>query len=76
MAISGEVVQAGAGLAMEPNPDSIAHGLMTLLLNATLQASMAEKAAGLARESYSVEAMGEQLVRLYGKIVSCERHFE
>lgn len=75
VAIAGEVAQAGAGLAVAPDPDSIARGLMTLLADGALRASMAESAAGLARERYSLAAMGERLAGLYGKIVSGERRY-
>jgi len=73
VAIADEVAEAGAGIAVEPDPDSIAQGLMELLSDDALRASMAGRAARLARERYSVDVMGERLVRLYEGIVNGER---
>jgi glycosyltransferase involved in cell wall biosynthesis len=73
VAIADEVTNAGAGLAVDPTPGSIAQGLKAVLSDDTLRASMAMKAAELAREKYSVDAMGLGLVRLYEGIVSRER---
>lgn len=72
VAIADEVSEAGAGIAVEPDPDSIAQGLRKLLSDDTLRASMAVRATELAREKYSVDAMGEKLVKLYQVIVSSE----
>jgi glycosyltransferase involved in cell wall biosynthesis len=72
VAIADEVAKAGAGLAVEPNPESIAQGLSAVLSDDTLRVSMAGRAAALAREKYSVDAMGLGLVRLYEGIVNCE----
>ena len=72
VAIAAEVAEAGAGLSVEPNPESIAQGLRTVLSDDTLRASMAGRAAELAREKYSVDAMGLGLVRLYEGIVNRE----
>ncbi len=69
VAIAGEVAQAGAGVTVSPEPQSIAGGLATLLADERLRVDMAHKAAAFAREKYSVEAMGAELVRLYEGIV-------
>ena len=73
VAIADEIAEAGAGIAVEPDPDSIAQGLKKLLSDDALWTSMSGKAAALAREKYSVDAMGERLVRLYEGIVNLER---
>lgn len=72
VAIAGEVQQAGAGLAVAPEPSSIAAALHTLLADVLLRVAMAQKAAVFAREKYSVEAMGMALVQLYEGIVNIE----
>jgi glycosyltransferase involved in cell wall biosynthesis len=72
VAIADEVTDAGAGLAVEPNPESIAQGLRAVLADDSLRASMASRAAMLAREKYSVDAMGLGLVQLYEGIVNRE----
>ncbi|MBP8183166.1 MAG: glycosyltransferase [Rhodoferax sp.] len=72
VAIADEIAEAGAGIAVEPDPDSIAQGLKKLLSDNARWASMSGKAAALAREKYSVGAMGERLVRLYEEIVDRE----
>jgi glycosyltransferase involved in cell wall biosynthesis len=73
VAIAGEIAEAGACVAVEPDPDSIAQGLMKLLCDDALRASMAGRAAALARERYSVDVMGARLVRLYEGIVNGEQ---
>jgi len=69
VAIAEEVAAAGAGLAVEPNPENIARGIITVLSDSALRAAMGGRAAALAREQYSVEAMGLGLVRLYEGIL-------
>jgi len=74
VAIADEVAQAGAGITVAPDAGSIADGLVTVFSDDMLRESMATRAAILARERYSVKAMGERLADLYEKIVSGERH--
>lgn len=69
VAISDEVAEAGAGLAVAPDPESIAAGLEAVWSDEALRASMAERAVRLAQEKYSVDAMGLGLVRLYERIL-------
>ena len=69
VAIANEIAEAGAGIAVEPDPESIAQGLRMVLTDDTLRASMANRTAGLAREKYSVEAMGLGLMGLYESIL-------
>jgi len=73
VAIAGEVAEARAGFAVEPDAASVAQKLSMLLSDETLRESMAVRAAALARDNYSVAAMGECLARLYESIVSGDR---
>lgn len=70
VAISEEVQVAGAGLATSPEPEAIAEALRTLLADEGRRAEMGRRAAALARERYSVEAMGARLHALYSKILA------
>jgi len=72
VAIADKVAEAGAGIAVAPDPDSIAQGLRSLLSDDALRALMAGRAAMLAQEKYSVDTMGERLLQLYQRIVSSE----
>lgn len=74
VAIAEEVTAAGAGLAVFPDADGVAHGLRTLLLDDALRISMAARAVGLARAQYSTQAMGERLIELYASIASGDTH--
>jgi glycosyltransferase involved in cell wall biosynthesis len=73
VAIAAEVAEAGAGLSVSPQPEAIAEALRTLLDDEALRAEMGRKAAALAEERYSLEAMGKRLVALYERIVNSER---
>ena len=69
VAIAGELVEAGAALAVDPDPPSIAAGLTRLLQDDTLRAGMAIAAAKFARENYSMTAMGQALRGLYSAVL-------
>ena len=69
VAIAEEVAAACTGLSVDPSPESIAQALRTVMTNDALRESMAGRASGLARERYSVEAMGLGLVRMYEGIL-------
>jgi glycosyltransferase involved in cell wall biosynthesis len=69
VAISGDVVAAGAGLGTATGPEAIAAGLR-LMMPAATRASMSTHAARLARERYSLEAMGANLQQLYSSILA------
>jgi glycosyltransferase involved in cell wall biosynthesis len=73
VALANEVAQAGAGLATSPQPEEIAMALQVMLADDNRRAEMGRRAAALARERYSLEAMGAGLVRLYESIVNSER---
>lgn len=69
VAISHDVVEATAGLAVQTDPASIAAGLLQVLADPAVRATMAVNAAALARRKYSAQAMGENLLRLYTGIL-------
>jgi len=69
VAISQDVVTAGAGVAVQTDPASIAAGLMQVLSDPAKQATMAASAAALARSKYSAQAMGVKLVQLYSGLL-------
>jgi glycosyltransferase involved in cell wall biosynthesis len=70
VAIAKDVVQAGAGVAVRTDPTSIADGLRHIIAAHEEFASLSDKARRLARERYSVEAMGASLARLYAQILT------
>jgi glycosyltransferase involved in cell wall biosynthesis len=71
VAIATDVVQAGAGVAVVPEPNAIATGLRQLLAaDASEYARMSANAAALARDKFSVEAMGRNLSFLYQSIAA------
>ena len=69
VAISHDVVAAGAGVAVQTDPASIASGLMQVLSDPAKQATMAANSAALARSKYSAQAMGVNLVQLYSGLL-------
>lgn len=71
VAIAGDVVKAGAGVAVAPTPDAIAMGLRQLLAADPIEhAHMSANAAALARDKFSVEAMGRNLLVLYESVTA------
>lgn len=71
VAIAADVVQAGAGVAVGTAPEAIAAGLRQLLTTDTAEhASMSANAVALARDKFSVEAMGRNLVTLYESVAA------
>lgn len=69
VAIAQAVASAGAGLAVAPDPASIAAAVLGVMADAPGRAIMAQRAAALARARYSAEAMGANLVQLYSDIL-------
>jgi len=69
VAIAQDVVNAGEGVAVAPDPASIAAGLMQVMADAQVRADMSVNARALARDKYSAQAMGANLVALYGDIL-------
>ena len=77
VAIAHEVASAGAGCDIAPDPQSIAHGMRGILQDAALRAEMAKRAQVLARDRFSVDAMGGHLLDLYARVLGtrdrCDR---
>jgi glycosyltransferase involved in cell wall biosynthesis len=69
VAIAQDVVLAGAGVAVAPDPDSIAAGLRDITADPKIRADMSARASALARDKYSVQTMGAMLVQLYSGIL-------
>lgn len=69
VAIAKDVVQARAGIAVGIDAPSIADGLRRMIGQDDLLAACSANAAQLARERYSLDAMGAALKRLYAGIV-------
>ena len=70
VAIADEVAKGGAGLVTAPDPKAIAQAVQTLLGDDNSSADMGRCAAVLARERYSLAAMGASLHALYSKILT------
>jgi len=69
VAIAHDVVNAGAGVAVTPDPASIAAGLMQVMADGQVRAAMSKRAVALANDEYSAQAMGKNLVALYKGIL-------
>lgn len=65
VAIAQEIVGAGAGLATEPDPPSIANALKKLLREETLRHEMGARGRDLAEREYASSVMARRLVELY-----------
>lgn len=68
VAISQDVVNAGAGVVVMPDPASIATGLMQVMADVQARTAMSERAVALAQGKFSAQAMGSNLVALYKDI--------
>ncbi|HSV45691.1 MAG TPA: glycosyltransferase [Ramlibacter sp.] len=62
--------EAGAGLCVEPDAESIADGIRQLMSDPQGRQRMRAAAAALARQKYSVHAMGDRLAGLYTDILA------
>jgi glycosyltransferase involved in cell wall biosynthesis len=69
VAIARDVVLAGAGLAVAPDPASIAVALEHVMADSQARAIMSSRAMVLARTKYSAQAMGKSLLHLYSGIL-------
>jgi glycosyltransferase involved in cell wall biosynthesis len=72
VALADDVAGAGAGLAVSPEPEEIARALRETLDDEGRRTEMGRRAAELAKERYSLEAMGARLHALYNRILSKE----
>jgi glycosyltransferase involved in cell wall biosynthesis len=70
VAIAGAVVDAGAGLAVAPQAQSIAAGLRRLLGDTDTLRAMSKNARQLAQDQFSVPAMGKRLKQLYEVVLA------
>jgi glycosyltransferase involved in cell wall biosynthesis len=69
VAIANDVVKAGAGIAVGTDAASIAQGLRRIIADHEPLPTLSANAIRLARERYSIEAMGVNLKRLYEGIL-------
>jgi glycosyltransferase involved in cell wall biosynthesis len=69
VAIANDVVRAGAGIAVGTDPASIARGLRRIIADHESLPALSANAVRLARERYSIDAMGAGLKQLYEKIL-------
>ncbi len=69
VAIATDVVEAGAGVSVLPDPESLAIGLMHVMGAPEKRSTMAANAVVLASSKYSDAAMGENLDQLYSQIL-------
>jgi glycosyltransferase involved in cell wall biosynthesis len=69
VAIASDVVKAGAGIAVGTDAASIAQGLRRIIADHEALPALSANALRLARERYSIDAMGASLKRLYEGIL-------
>jgi glycosyltransferase involved in cell wall biosynthesis len=69
VAIANDVVGAGAGIAVATDAASIALGLRRIIADHESLPALSANAVRLARERYSIEAMGANLKQLYEDIL-------
>jgi glycosyltransferase involved in cell wall biosynthesis len=69
VAIAKDVVEAQAGIAVGTDATSIAQGLRRIIADHDALPALSANAMRLARERYSIEAMGASLKRLYDGIL-------
>ena len=70
VAIADAVSQAGAGLSVNVDPESIAGALVKIMTDDQRRLGMGLNARRLATEQFSVNAMGASLARLYSGVLS------
>jgi glycosyltransferase involved in cell wall biosynthesis len=69
VAVAAEIAQAGAGVAVAPEPTAMAAALERLLAaDGSLRQIMAERARSLAEREFSSARMAERLIALYADI--------
>jgi glycosyltransferase involved in cell wall biosynthesis len=72
VAISEDVADAGAGLTVTTDAKVIADAIRKLLDDESLRVGMSRRAAALAADRFSLEAMGRSLHALYSRILAGE----
>jgi glycosyltransferase involved in cell wall biosynthesis len=66
--IAHDVVHAGAGLVISPDPGEIARAVERILSDGELARQLGDRAQALVRSRYQAEAVAAQLVKLYAEI--------
>ena len=69
VALSEEASRAGAGVVVDPDPESIAAGLRHFLVDPGARRVAGAAAVALFHQEFSLERMGERLVSLYRSIL-------
>lgn len=69
VALAEEVMRAGAGVIVDPEPASIAAGLRRFLVDPAARRFAGTAAVALFTKDFSLERMGERLVSLYRSIL-------
>jgi len=72
VALSQAVEEAGAGKTVEPVAEEIAAAVASILPDETLRMQMGKRAQSLARDRYSMDAMGRALIGLYKKVIASQ----
>ena len=70
VAVAREVEEAGAGLAVAPEPTAVARALEHVLGDEGLRTGMRARASAFANRQYSVQTMAQRLLALYEKILN------
>ena len=67
------VLKDGNGLLVEPNANSIAEGIMTLLEDEELAKSLSDRGRELIIKEYNWVTLGKKLVKYYEDIMSTKK---
>jgi glycosyltransferase involved in cell wall biosynthesis len=70
VAIAAEVEEAGAGVSVGTDAQSIAAGLRRIIASKEALAAMSVRAKQLAHDRYSIQAMGARLKQLYADLLN------
>jgi glycosyltransferase involved in cell wall biosynthesis len=70
VALSDLATECGAGIAVDPDPDAIAAGIRSYLLDPSARARAGTNAKACAAREFSMETMGARLVGLYETILA------
>lgn len=73
VAVAQRVEQAGAGRAVPPTADAVAHAINAMLGDPVLLAGAGARARALAAEEYSLAAMGRGLLGMYEDVRAARR---
>ena len=68
--VSPEILKFGAGIVVERNSRSLTQGLTKLISDPSLRKKMGEQGKKLVQERFSWDKVGEELAKLYKKILS------